>query len=101
MSRVSAPATGQAGRLSGKKILFVTDQPELWLGLEQSGALKALEYRVVCPAEAKLAQSVPLDLTSDESIGRSLGDTAPIDFDIVIPVRSLAGLSRERKSTRL
>jgi acyl transferase domain-containing protein/NAD(P)-dependent dehydrogenase (short-subunit alcohol dehydrogenase family) len=90
-----APATGQAGRLSGKKILFVTDQPELWLGLEQSGALKALEYRVVCPAEAKLAQSVPLDLTSDESIGRSLGDTAPIDFDIVIPVRSLAGLSRE------
>jgi acyl transferase domain-containing protein/NAD(P)-dependent dehydrogenase (short-subunit alcohol dehydrogenase family) len=90
-----APATGQAGTLSGKKILFVTDQPELWLGFEQSGVLKALDYRVVCSAEAKLAQSVPLDLTSDESIRRSLEDTTSIDFDIVIPVRSLAGRSRE------
>jgi acyl transferase domain-containing protein/NAD(P)-dependent dehydrogenase (short-subunit alcohol dehydrogenase family) len=90
-----AEALGEPKALKGRKILFLTDQPERWSALETSGALAALDYWVVCPPGARLANSVPLDLSSEESIKGSLGKLAGLEFDTVIAVRALDGQSKE------
>jgi acyl transferase domain-containing protein/NAD(P)-dependent dehydrogenase (short-subunit alcohol dehydrogenase family) len=84
-----APADGEAQILKGRKILFLTDQPDSWLALESSGALAPFEYNVVCPPGAQLAKSLPVDLTSEDSIQRSLSDLAKVEFDTVIAIKAL------------
>lgn len=86
---VPAEAEGEAKTLKGHNILFVTDQPDKWLALEESGALRAFEYHVVCPLDARLAKSLPVDLTSEESIRSSLSDLANLQFDTLVAIRSL------------
>lgn len=91
----AAKADGEAKILKDQKILFLTDQPDHWLALENSGALAALEYAVLCPAGAHLAKSLPIDLSSEESVQSSLGDIAKLEFDTVIAVKTLAGHTKQ------
>lgn len=92
---IPANAVGEAKILRGQRILFLTDQPDRWLTLESSGALAALEYNVVCPPGAQLARSLPVDLTSEDSIQRSLSDLAGFEFDILIAIKTLADHTQE------
>ena len=71
-----AKAVGEAKTLQHRKILFLTDQPEQWLALENSGALNALDYKVVCPSGVNLTKSVPVDLSSEENLRNSLSGLA-------------------------
>ncbi|HEY0097598.1 MAG TPA: SDR family NAD(P)-dependent oxidoreductase [Pyrinomonadaceae bacterium] len=90
-----AKATGDAKSLQERKILFLVDQPEQWLTLENSGALAALDYHVVCPSGVRVAKSLPVDLTSEESIESSLSGLAGLEFDTLIAVKTLAGQTKE------
>jgi len=90
-----AKAAGEAKTLRGQRILFLTDQPERWLALESSGALAPFEYNVVCPGGTQLANSLPVDLTSEETIQRSLGDLATIEFDNLIAIKNLEDHTQE------
>jgi 3-oxoacyl-(acyl-carrier-protein) synthase/NAD(P)-dependent dehydrogenase (short-subunit alcohol dehydrogenase family) len=87
------PATveGAAQSLKGRKILFLIDQPDRWLALESSGALAALDYHVACPAGTQLAKSLPVDLTSEESLQSSLSGLAQLEFDTLIAIKALDG----------
>jgi 3-oxoacyl-(acyl-carrier-protein) synthase/NAD(P)-dependent dehydrogenase (short-subunit alcohol dehydrogenase family) len=86
-----AKAEGEAKILKDQKILFLTDQPDHWLALETAGALAALEYNVVCPPGAHLTKSLPVDLTSEESLRSSLSGLAKLEFDTLIAIKTLAG----------
>jgi acyl transferase domain-containing protein/NAD(P)-dependent dehydrogenase (short-subunit alcohol dehydrogenase family) len=90
-----APAGGEAQILKGRKILFLTDQPGRWLALESSGALAPFEYHVVCPPGAQLAKSLSVDLTSEDSIQRSLSDLAKVEFDTLIAIKDLEEHTQE------
>ncbi|HEX8424595.1 MAG TPA: beta-ketoacyl synthase N-terminal-like domain-containing protein, partial [Pyrinomonadaceae bacterium] len=90
-----AEAVCEAKILEGRKILFLTDQPEQWSALENSGALDALDYRVACPSGLQLAKSLPVDLTSEESIQSSLRGLSELEFDVLIAVKALAGHTQE------
>jgi acyl transferase domain-containing protein/NAD(P)-dependent dehydrogenase (short-subunit alcohol dehydrogenase family) len=92
---VSAAVKGDAKSLQHKRILFLTDQPELWSRLESSGALAALDYNVVCPLSSDLARSLPLDLRSEESIQNSLPGLAQVEFDCVIAIKNLEESSKD------
>jgi acyl transferase domain-containing protein/NAD(P)-dependent dehydrogenase (short-subunit alcohol dehydrogenase family) len=84
-----AKADGEAKILKGQRILFLTDQPDRWLALESSGALAAFDYNVVCPPGSQVAKYLSVDLTSEESIQRSLSDLAKVEFDILIAIKTL------------
>jgi NAD(P)-dependent dehydrogenase (short-subunit alcohol dehydrogenase family) len=89
---MAARADGEPKTLKGRRILFLTDRPDLWLTLENSGALAPLEYNVVCPPSgARLAKSLSVDLTSDESIRSSLSGLDNLQFDILIAIKALEG----------
>jgi acyl transferase domain-containing protein/NAD(P)-dependent dehydrogenase (short-subunit alcohol dehydrogenase family) len=88
-------AEGEAKSLRSRQILFVTDQPERWLALEKSGALAPFEYKVICPPGIQLANSLPLDLMSEETIQRSLSDLARFEFDILIAIKDLKDHTNE------
>ncbi len=88
-------AVGEPRMLKGHKILFLTDQADHWLALENSGALAAFEYNVVCPSGTRLAKSLPVDLTSEDTIRNSLTSLATLEFDTVIAIKSLEGQTRE------
>jgi acyl transferase domain-containing protein/NAD(P)-dependent dehydrogenase (short-subunit alcohol dehydrogenase family) len=90
-----AGAGGEAKSLRGRRILFVTDQPERWLALEKSGALAPFEYKVICPPGIQLTNSLSLDLTSEETIQRSLSDLAGFEFDTLIAIKDLKDHSNE------
>ena len=90
-----AKAAGEAKTLQDRKILFLTDQPEQWRRLENSGALAALDYKVVCPAGVNLAKSVPVDLSSEENLRGSLSGLAALEFDTLVAVKTLEGRTKE------
>ena len=90
-----AKAVGEAKILKGRKILFLTDQPDHWLALESSGVLDALEYNVVCTPGTRLAKSVPVDLTSEETLRSSLSGLDKLEFDTLIAVKALEGHTKE------
>ena len=90
-----AKAVGEAKILKGRKILFLTDQPDQWLALESSGALDALEYNVVCTPGTRLAKSLPVDLTSEETLRSSLSGLDKLEFDTLRAVKALAGHTKE------
>lgn len=90
-----APATGEAQSLKGRKILFLTDDSDRWTALEKSGALAPFDYRVICPSGCQLPQSISVDLTSEDTLQRSLKDLPEFEFDIVIGIKNLADDSPE------
>ncbi|MFY9622140.1 MAG: SDR family NAD(P)-dependent oxidoreductase [Pyrinomonadaceae bacterium] len=90
-----APATGEAQILKGRKILFVTDQPERWSALESSGALAPFEYNVIHAGGAQLAKSLKLELASEDSLQRSLRELAGLEFDVVIALKNLEEHAKE------
>jgi NAD(P)-dependent dehydrogenase (short-subunit alcohol dehydrogenase family) len=89
------PAQAQEKSLRGRRVLFLTDQPDRWQSVEKSGALASLEYRVVCQKGAQLMNSVPADLSSEESIRDSLHCLSNLDFDTLIAIKSLEGRTKE------
>jgi acyl transferase domain-containing protein/NAD(P)-dependent dehydrogenase (short-subunit alcohol dehydrogenase family) len=91
---VASKAEGEEKFLKDRKLLFLIDQPEVWLALESSGALAALDYAVLCPPGVQLENSVPIDLTSDESVRNSLNELAHKEFDTLIAVKTLADQSK-------
>jgi acyl transferase domain-containing protein/NAD(P)-dependent dehydrogenase (short-subunit alcohol dehydrogenase family) len=91
----AAPFAGDAVSLKEQRILFLTDQPERWAALESSGALAALSYAVVCPRGARLANSLPADLASEESIRSSLAGLDGLEFDTIIALKWLEGRTEE------
>ena len=86
---VNAKAAEARTSLKGRHILFLTDQPGYWSALESSGALAGLEYRVACPAGVRLANALPVDLSTEESLRSSLSSIPGAAFDTVIAVKSL------------
>jgi acyl transferase domain-containing protein len=93
---IPAKASGEAKTLQDRKILFLTDQPEQWRALENSGALAALDYKVICPVGVNLAKSVPVDLSSEENLRGSLSGLAGMEFDAFVAVKTLEGRTKER-----
>lgn len=91
----SAKADGEPKSLRGRKILFLTDEPDYWQALEGSGALAALNYSVVCPSGFALANCLSVDLTSEESLRSSLSALGKLEFDTVIALKGLTGYTNE------
>ncbi|HEU4386633.1 MAG TPA: SDR family NAD(P)-dependent oxidoreductase, partial [Blastocatellia bacterium] len=81
--------------LTNQRVLFLTDDPSWWLSAEELGALGALDYHVICPSGARLARSLQVDLTSEDTIRNSLRDLAAVDFDVLIAVKDLRGNTGE------
>lgn len=79
--------------LRKRKILFLIDQAEPWKRLENAGALDVLDYRVMCP-EGVLGRSMPVDLTSDETLRKTLDSTSSA-FDTVVAVKFAEGGSAD------
>ena len=71
------------------KILFLTDQPDQWKQIENSGALGALNYHVLCPQPAPLANTTSINLADEEAVKKTLA-ALPGSFDTIVPVKFLA-----------
>src|SRR5204863_6766046 len=67
-----APTNGEAQSLKGRKILFLTDEPDRWLALEASGALAPFDYQIVCPSSFEIPKFLSVDVTSEDALQRSL-----------------------------
>ena len=91
---VPRPATASTVSLKGKNILFVTDQPDQWAALEQSGGLKAFKYSVACPKGSRLANSVALDLSTDGVARESCRALDELSFDAILAVKFLTHYPR-------
>lgn len=92
---IAAKANGEPKILKDQKIVFVIDQPDHWSMLESSDALKLFNYRVVCAGDLRLANSISLNLESDETVTASLAALAEFDFDVVIAIKTLEGHRHE------
>jgi acyl transferase domain-containing protein len=86
-----AAADKPAKSLKGRHIVFLADQPELWNAIEESGALAGLDYKIICPAGVRIANSIAIDLESDDSARTSLAALSGIACDTLIAVKSLKG----------
>jgi len=85
---VPTPAKQPPVSLKSRRILFITDQPKYWLELEESGALQAFRYSVVCPVGAGLRHGIELDPQDDNAIRASL-DAMVDNFDVILALRTL------------
>jgi acyl transferase domain-containing protein/NAD(P)-dependent dehydrogenase (short-subunit alcohol dehydrogenase family) len=90
---VLTPARGDAKSLRGRRILFLTDQPDRWLSIEKSGVLAGIDYHLVCPTGEHLINSIAVDLSSEERIHDSLDCLPTLGFDALIAFKSLEGRS--------
>jgi acyl transferase domain-containing protein/NAD(P)-dependent dehydrogenase (short-subunit alcohol dehydrogenase family) len=80
------PASAKPRRMG--KILFLTDQPDHWKQIEKQGTLAALNYHVLCPQPASLANATSIDLANEEAVTKTLA-SLPGPFDTVVPVQFL------------
>ena len=80
-----------SGRRMDRRILFLTDQPDRWIEIENSGALNDIAYQVICPRALASAHGSVVDLSSEELAAQVLGALAP--FDAIVPVKFAAGLA--------
>lgn len=83
-------ATGDRLPLDKRRIVFITDQPDLWGAIEGSGALNGLHYKVVCPSGASIAHGMAVDLGSDDSARSGLAALDGIACDTLIAIKSLS-----------
>lgn len=72
-----------------RRILFLTDQPDAWAVIEKSGALAGLKHTVICPANVRVENAVPIDLSGEEAVRSSLAALAGTEYDTLIAVKSL------------
>ncbi len=91
----SEKAVGEPRMLKDHRILFLTDQEDHWQALESSDALAAFNYNVVCPSGIRLANSLPVDLTSEDTLRNSLSSLTTLEFDTVIAIKSLEDQAKE------
>ncbi|HKV38993.1 MAG TPA: SDR family NAD(P)-dependent oxidoreductase, partial [Blastocatellia bacterium] len=94
------PAERRAKSLTGRRILFLTDQPDRWRSIEKSGCLAGLEYNVLMPAAEHstaehLVNSIPVDLSSEDGIRNSLTCLSKLDFDTLIAIKNLEGRRKD------
>lgn len=71
------------------KILFLTGQPDHWKQIEKNGTLAGLNYHVLCPQPASLANATSIDLANEEAVTKALA-SLPGPFDTIVPVKFLA-----------
>ncbi|HEY6328433.1 MAG TPA: SDR family NAD(P)-dependent oxidoreductase, partial [Blastocatellia bacterium] len=88
-------AQAEPKSLAGRRILFLADQPDFWRAIENSGALASLAYRVVCLAGERFVNSLPVDLSSEESTRSSLNCLSKIDYDSIIAIKDLQGRTKD------
>lgn len=89
------PTNGEAQSLKGRKILFLTDEPDRWLALEGSGALAPFDYHVVCPSSFQIPKFLSVDVTSEDALQRSLQKLAKVEFDTLIAIKTLKDQPQE------
>jgi acyl transferase domain-containing protein len=89
----AAPAV-PAGWLAGRRLLVLTDQPELWASVARSGALAGASATVACPAEAA-ASAIPgalaLDLASEAGLAAAAAAISQVDFDTILALKRPGG----------
>ena len=69
-----------------RKLLFLIDQPAHWKQVEKSGVLQGLDYHVLSTQPAAIANSSPVDFTSDDTVRKTLA-ALPAGFDTLVPVK--------------
>ncbi len=82
-------------KLTQHRILFLTDQPKLWLELERSGALNGLQYHVISHDSAGLKNALSVDLASEESIASSLQALSKVSYDTIVAVKDMHGRAED------
>lgn len=92
---VEEPTVSPPVKLTQHRVLFLTDQPKLWLELEHSGALGGLQYHVLCHDSAGLKNALSVDLTSEESIASSLQALNNVSYDTIIAVKDMHGRAED------
>lgn len=88
---VAAPATEPAISLRGRRVVFLTDQPEVWRAIQRSGALDGLAYTVISPAGVDTANALRVDLSAEETVQTSLHALDGTACDTLIALKSLKG----------
>ncbi len=88
-SLFTSNACAEEVSLEGKKILFLTDQTELWSLLEKSQVLDPFNYKVAAPTPNKLKNGVLIDLSSDDASQKCLKAVGQERFDVVVAVKFL------------
>src|SRR5206468_862226 len=79
---IAAPATAPAASLAGRRLLVLTDQPELWAGA--AGALAGTAHTLVCPADVAAPGAVAIDLSSEERLAATAAVLDGLDFDTIV-----------------
>ena len=85
---VAAPAERPALSLKGRRILFLTDDPAYWRGLEDSGALLPFDYAVLCAPGARLHYGVEVDLDCESETRETLAGLVG-KFDTILAIKTL------------
>jgi acyl transferase domain-containing protein len=87
---IAAPPTAPAASLTGRRLLVLADQPDLWASLVRSGSLAGVAHSVVCPADREVPGAVALDLGSAAGLAAAAAALKGLDFDTVLAVEQLA-----------
>ena len=89
--RTNAPPREAADSLLGRKILFVSDQPE-WIGkIYSSGLLDVLDCKILCPSGKSFSGSVEINLNSESGIQESLQNLSKFEVDTIILLSAFDG----------
>ena len=103
LALVEAPAPeGASLALQGRRVLVLCDQPD-WLRSEAAHRLLAsFEHRLVVPAGAGLdaGSAITLDLTSDDTLTRSLAALDGTRYDAILSVADLGDEDLARVEAR-
>jgi acyl transferase domain-containing protein/NAD(P)-dependent dehydrogenase (short-subunit alcohol dehydrogenase family)/acyl-CoA thioesterase FadM len=75
--------------LRGRSVLVLSDQPEWCRSKDARDLLSGLNYRFVTPKGSGLEGALEIDLTSEETLAKSLTLLPP--FDVVLPVADVLG----------
>jgi NAD(P)-dependent dehydrogenase (short-subunit alcohol dehydrogenase family) len=87
---VPAPATRPSLSLQNQRILFLTDDPAYWRGLEDSEVLLPFDYTVLSVCGGALRNSIEIDLDSEAASREILAGLAG-KFDVILAVKTLEG----------
>jgi acyl transferase domain-containing protein/NAD(P)-dependent dehydrogenase (short-subunit alcohol dehydrogenase family) len=86
---VTAAVVKPAVSRRDRRFVFLTDQPDVWQAVENSGALAELAYTVICPAGVRFGNAVPVDLSGEDGVRSSLNALAGTACDTLVAVKSL------------
>ncbi|MDX1546003.1 MAG: SDR family NAD(P)-dependent oxidoreductase [Rhodothermales bacterium] len=88
---VAEEAEAAPAALDGRRLLVLTDQPDVWRGVAAAGVLEALSCTVAGPTGIGLDGALAIDLTDDATAAASVRALEDADFDAILIVKDLAG----------